>query len=331
MPRAACWAVLTAWLAGFWAFGLNGRAGSGPGPRPARAPAADGPTALWDDPPPARRVEPEEAGQLAGVARALGPAVLKVGQPRDDGGGLGDSGTAFVISRRHRLLATNAHVASIFHESGGMVAVAADGAGTGTVDVYRVERVWYHPDYFSAQALGSVLGSYPRGGPGRVVSRDVAPDVAVLRLSADGSDLPAEWPLATADDLRGLVGKPVGKLGFPGARPSRDRNSGRNRGGPLPAMFAVGTVSRVGPFAPRWDLARRWHLVDASAPMRGGDSGGPVFLPDGKVVAVSTWARSSAEGARRSLGTAAVRIDALRELLEANGLSVLVPGKADGR
>src|SRR5262249_52433116 len=142
--------------------------------------AADGPPALWDDPPPARPVEPQDAGRLAGVARALGPAVLKVGQPRGDGGGLGDSGTAFVISRRHRLLATNAHVASIFHESGGMVAVA--------IYRYRVERVWYHPDYFHAQAFGSVLGSYPRGGPGRVVSRDVTPDVAVLQLSADGPD-----------------------------------------------------------------------------------------------------------------------------------------------
>jgi S1-C subfamily serine protease len=269
-------------------------------------------TELWDDPPPARRVGPGEAERLAEAARALGPAVMYVGHPQ------GDSGTGFVISRRHRLVATNAHVAAIFHESDGMVAVAP-----GSGSVYRVARVWYHPNYFEALAAGSILGHVPRGGRDRVVSHDIAPDVAVLQLAPGGPDLPAEAPLAGPDELRRLTSAAVGKLGFPGGRPARGPGRGRShdRAGPPAAVFARGAVSRDRPFAPRWDVARRWHLVDASTPMRKGESGGPVFLANGHVVAVSTWGRSSTEatggGARRPIGTAAVRIDALRELLAA--------------
>jgi S1-C subfamily serine protease len=316
MLRPAFWAVLTAWLAGFWALGLAGRGlRRERGSRPA---AATEVPALWDDPPPARPVRAEEAERLARVASALGRAVLEVGHPR------GDSGSAFVISKRHRLLATNAHVAAIFDECGGMVALG-DGM------TYRVERVWYHPDYLTSKALGSVLGDYPRGGPGRVVSRDVSPDVAVLQLAPGGPDLPAEWPLAGPDELRALTGRAVGKLGFPGRnarrRPDRSRTAAAVTG------FGIGTVSRVCPFAPCWDVSRRWHVVDASAPARAGDSGGPVFLPDGHVIAVSTWNRSTAgkaSGPRgRPIGLAAVRIDALRELLRAYRLDALVPDGGD--
>jgi S1-C subfamily serine protease len=93
-------------------------------------------------------------------------------------------------------------------------------------------------------------------------------------------------------------------------------------------VFACGTVSRVSPFAPRWDVSRRWHLVDTSAPIRQGDSGGPIFLEGGRVVAVSTWNRSSLRPgvSQTAIGASAVRIDALRELLNAAGLSKLVPG-----
>src|SRR5262245_28405038 len=50
-------------------------------------------------------------------------------------------GTGWVISKKHRLLVTNAHVADIMVEAGGkMFAIPS-----GTSQVYRVQRIWYHP------------------------------------------------------------------------------------------------------------------------------------------------------------------------------------------
>jgi hypothetical protein len=50
-------------------------------------------------------------------------------------------GSAFIISRKNRLLATVAHVADRFSEMDGiLLAVPNDAAFE-----YRVERVWYHP------------------------------------------------------------------------------------------------------------------------------------------------------------------------------------------
>jgi S1-C subfamily serine protease len=307
--------VLAAWLGGFWGFVIvtstKGRPPATGRLDPLRSAAVENSRYVWNDPPPARPIGRDEAGALVETAQRFGTAVMEVGHPR------GDAGTAFVISREHRLLVTNAHVAAIFHECGGMYA----SAGTGGA-VYRVERVWYHPGYFTAEATGSLLGYLPGGSFDSVVSRQVVPDVAVLRLAPGGPELPAEWPLAGLDELRRLETRPVGKLGFSNVRTSA------TSAGPLAPVFACGTVSRVCPFAPRWDVSRRWHLVDTSAPIRQGDSGGPVFLEGGRVVAVSTWNRSSLRPGvtHAAIGASAVRIDALRELLTAAGLSKLVPG-----
>ena len=301
MVRAGVWAVLAAWVAAFCTFGPvgRGRADQGHGPAGSPRPASFGDSSdLWNDPPPAAPVNSVEASKLADAARAFGPGMMQVGQPR------GDSGTAFVVSRRHRLLATNAHVAAIFAESGRMTAVE-----NGTGRMYRVGRVWLHPGYAAARRDGTLLGGLPGGRGASVVSRDVAPDVAVLQLEPGGPDLASEWPLAAVEELRGLTARAVGKLGFSSRIP--------RAGGKPKVSLATGRVSRDAPFAPSWDVSKRWHLIDASAPMRQGDSGGPVFLDDGRVVAVGAWERSSTDRTRggRSLGTAAVRVDALSELL----------------
>src|SRR5687767_13892937 len=62
-------------------------------------------------------------------------SVLLVGHPKHG------RGTAWVVSKQHRLVATNAHVADILHEAGGsMMAIV-----NGTASLFKIERAWYHP------------------------------------------------------------------------------------------------------------------------------------------------------------------------------------------
>src|SRR5687768_10678691 len=106
-------------------------------------------------------------------------AVLLVGHPRHG------RGTAGVVSKQNRLLATNAHVADILHEAGGQMMAIVNGTAT----VFQVERAWYHPG-IRRQVGGprTVLkSSKPADGP---VDPN-CPDVAVLQLAAEGGELPA--------------------------------------------------------------------------------------------------------------------------------------------
>ena len=77
---------------------------------------------------------PDDVVRLEEAALRLRPAICWVGRPD------GTHATAFVISRKYRLLATAAHVADLAFDKGGLLAVPE-----GTTVAYRVERVWYHP------------------------------------------------------------------------------------------------------------------------------------------------------------------------------------------
>jgi hypothetical protein len=244
-------------------------------------------------------------GRLAEAGRQIEPALMYVGHPE------GDLGTAFVISRAHRLLATNAHVAEIMHELGSMIAVR-----NGSHLSYRVERVWYHPNYTRVKEEGT----YVRASGRWVASRGVlTPDVAVLQLSADGPDLPQECRIAEDEVLHGLDSEPVGLLGFSGPRPPP--------GHPMAAAFRAGTVSLLTDFTTRWDRSRRWRMLDFTAGGAEGDSGGPVFLPDGRIIAIFAWcrARRHREGVRGGDSSVGVTIDCLWELLDHHGLEDYCP------
>ena len=112
MTSAVRWGGLIAWAA-VTSAALTLAPGRAADPRPSRreAPAPESPPASLDHPPEVSRPNPEQVRRLEAAARRLAPAVMYVGHPD------GDSGTAFVISRKHRLLATNAHVAPN-HERG---------------------------------------------------------------------------------------------------------------------------------------------------------------------------------------------------------------------
>ena len=258
---------------------------------------------ILDEPPSVAGPDAEAIRRLSEAARAVEPAMMYVGHPK------GDSGTAFVISRKHRLLATNAHVAEIFREVGGLYAMP-----NGTMRRYRVENLWFHRDYGRVRAVGTSViaaGRWVRG------PRHLVPDVAVLQLSAEGPDLPAECRLARRTEVHKLLSGPVGSLGFSGPWPPP--------GSPMQAVFKAGTVSLLTDFTPAWDRSRHWTLVDYSAPGAEGDSGGPVFSPDGRVVAIFAWSRvgrDQGDGRDRE-SSAGLSVDALWELLVDSGFADL--------
>ena len=295
MARVVQWIALVAWIALFRALGVSasppesGTMGARPQVASEKQPPA------LEEPPPTPDPAREDVWQLAEIARRLEWAVMYLGARG------GDSGTAFVVSRKHRLLAACAHIADILKESGRMLAIV-----NGSSMIYKVERAWYHPDYKRATKEGVFVRTAGRW----LHFRDVlGPDIAVLQLSADGPDLPREFEIATPADLRRLAGTAVGVLGFSGPWPLAGRR--------MTAVFKAGTVSLVSDFTPEWDRAHRWRLIDFTAPGGEGASGGPVFTREGRVIAMYAWSRfSKREPGDKGEGTAAaIRIDALWELL----------------
>ena len=131
------------------------------------------------------RPSPRAVQKLTATVRNIQAGVFLVGNERS-------SGTAFVISRKHRLLATNAHVADISHEFGPMLAIQND-----TTRAYEVEQIWYHPGVRRA-LRGSLPVRSQKPEDGHVEAN--SPDVAVLQL-AEGADLPMEFELATVQEL----------------------------------------------------------------------------------------------------------------------------------
>jgi tetratricopeptide (TPR) repeat protein len=252
-----------------------------------------------DAPPEApRELSPAELEALAAVQKRLGAAVVMVGHP---GGG---HGTAFVISRRQRLLATAAHVADHLNEAGATMLAIPSGVAV----TYRVERAWYHPNVARELDEGLIVRS---DDPGDGKVHPSGPDVAVLRLAAEGPDLPAEFALAGDDELRDLAGRAVGRLGFPfDANPNWP---GPSR--PPAAKLAAGTVTRLTDFALNLDAPpERRQQVEYSARGLGGESGGPIFLPDGRVAAIAVGTYVARPRGSKSVHFG-IRVDALRELL----------------
>jgi hypothetical protein len=119
---------------------------------------------------------------MADTIKSLKEGILLVGDPETG------FGTAFVISRKNRLLATNAHVADVMKDAGRMA-----GIRNGTSVLYEVDKAWYHPGVRRFKnSQFSVRSQNPADG-------DVdpnSPDVAVLHV-ADGPELPVEFSLAT--------------------------------------------------------------------------------------------------------------------------------------
>ncbi len=236
---------------------------------------------------------------MARTIKVLKEAIMLVGDPKVG------TATAFVISRKHRLLATNAHVADIMKDSGKMLAIR-----NGTAVLYDVNKAWYHPGVRRYKnAAFSVRSQDPADG-------DVdpnSPDVAVLHL-ADGPDLPAEMPLATIDEEEECLGAPIGMLGYPG----HDTDSWPKLGERAQATLREGIVCRLTDFVGGVSGASgEMQKLQHSLASWHGFSGSPLFLPNGHVIGLHNSGRGvTVEGEDRHIELAyGVRIDCLWELL----------------
>ena len=257
------------------------------------------------------KADGQSKANLGKAAREHLRGVMLIGHP-DVG-----HGTAWVISKKHRLLATNAHVADLM--AMGKQAVAITNEST---NVYKVERAWYHPGVrrFVERSSLSVRSTDPKVGP----VYPNCPDLAVVQLSNDGPDLPYEFKMATEDEIASLLGRPTAIIGYPGHDTAWPKSGNK----PV-ATLHDGVVSRITDFH-NGTKSQRQKLQYTMATW-GGFSGSPLFLPNGHVVGVHNMARtvkSKQSGVIRSIPHG-VRIDCLWELLVHHRLHEKVPIKID--
>ncbi|MDY0168561.1 MAG: trypsin-like peptidase domain-containing protein [Thermoguttaceae bacterium] len=256
---------------------------------------------LWAEP------GSQAVDQLGRLIRDMQESVMIVGHAKVG------MGTAFVLSRKERLLATNAHVADMFHRAAGQMEAVAGESGRR----YRIDRVWYHPGVvrrWGTDGEKLVRSVDPRDG-------NVHPhcaDVAILHV-ADGPELPNALPLATPDELESLFAQPIGMLGYPAY------DSAFPEPGQLPQpTYHQGVVSRLTDFglAPSQEHARR-QFVQHTASGWWGFSGSPVFLANGRVAAIHNSLRAREQQSVYVSLSHAVRVDCIWELLAHHGLDRL--------
>ena len=104
--------------------------------------------------------------QLGKNARDFEPAIFLTGYPQKG------HGTSWVLSKKHRLLVTNAHVADIRADAGGKLFAIP----SGTSQLYKIENIWYHPGvrrYLNGQGGLSIRSMDPKDGQiGRASCRE---------------------------------------------------------------------------------------------------------------------------------------------------------------
>jgi tetratricopeptide (TPR) repeat protein/S1-C subfamily serine protease len=252
---------------------------------------------LWSEP------APSAVADLTRVVRKAAPSVFLVG--KSDVG----TGTAFLISKKNRLLATNAHVADIFNKgSGDMLAYQ-----NGTANVFKVVKAYYHPGVMRMSSGVILRTANPSSG--NVFPR--SPDVAVLQLADDGHELPDELPLATRDEMYDIFAQSVCMLGFPGHDTSNLPRTGQTAG----ATFREGVISRVADFSnDTGSMPARQQYLQHSMANWYGFSGSPIILPNGHVAGLNnSGATYNVNGLSTNIAFG-IRADCLWELLKADQL-----------
>lgn len=207
-------------------------------------------------------------------------------------------GTAFVISKEHRLLATNAHVADI----------AETVVLNETRTEYKVTRRWFHPD--TLRTMREDNQTVMKSQDPKVGSVDPrGTDLAILQLEKIGPDLPAEVVLADPEQAKSIVGAEIGMYGYPAY------NTQAASGQFAQATFVTGTVSRLEKLNghPEDQRVENRRRVVYSGPNYPGFSGSPIFLDNGRVVVVNHAVTNLKDGTKVAYG---IRVDALWDMLE---------------
>lgn len=255
----------------------------------------------------------EQKQDLGATARDMAGGVFLLG-------GKVGTGSAWVISKKHRLLVTNAHVADIRHKSGGKMVAVQNGTST----FYDVEKVWYHPGvrrFLKGHRL-SVRSADPEEGD----TDAYAPDLAIMQLSMAGPDLTTEFTPASLDELNSIFAQPVAIMGFPG----HDTHGLPEQGETAAATFHSGVVSRITDFQfNNGTPAAEHQFVQYTMSTWGGYSGSAVFLPSGRVVAVHNSSTFDRRGDEVRSIPHGIRVDSVLEMLVFHKLDGLVPFAID--
>ncbi|WZO98427.1 serine protease [Isosphaeraceae bacterium EP7] len=205
-------------------------------------------------------------------------------------------GSAFLISRKHRLLATAAHVADDSINYASLVAIR-----NGEVFRYKIDRIWYSPDTLRRFDLGLHEASQYPGDGDLVYPTD---DVAVVHLAGGGPDLPVECTLAGDAELHTLADTPVATIGY-------------SKTGRTPASYTETLTRSIGygpgriPDEAAKPSSRHW--VRATNDGLDGTSGSPIFLVSGKVVALASINLDSRAG--NGEWAEEMRVDVIRKIL----------------
>ena len=220
----------------------------------------------------------DSSPQLQNAAKRIRSSLVYLGRPDGDE----FHGTGFVISRTRRLVLTAAHVADGLFEEGGIPTVFGGSLFAvveGSTKPYRIQTVYYHPGVMRELDFGLQTRSLDvADGPVSFPS----PDIAVLKLADEGGDLPPECELELALNSDDTAGRIAGILGY---WDISDEASWPSRDHPARASFTTTLIRPQVTKPTREDPALKRYVYGDIDHISGG-SGGPVFLSDGRVIAI---------------------------------------------
>jgi pSer/pThr/pTyr-binding forkhead associated (FHA) protein len=220
-----------------------------------------------------------DARGFAAAIKATAPSVYLVLSKADD---VGESpvGTAWVVAPN--ALATNAHVAEVFHE------LAEEARGRRLIvrsaadphHEFDVVAIRIHPAYKPFEQTWQDYAPALIDDMGQVRELDFVPgyDVGLLFVP-NGAELGQPLPVATPERLAELqAGESIAFVGFPKENLIESDNTRPNPTSQVANIVALSTFTRTKP------MGKDAELIEHSLPITGGASGSPMIDERGIVI-----------------------------------------------